>query len=113
MSQQDNFVSGFFTGAVVGGVVGSILGVLVTSRLANVEASVEEESFLKLKGNTIKNSKRQLKAPTEQSIERARQGLEDKIAQLNEAIDDVRQQLGGVNSHSKANDEVQAIIRDS
>jgi hypothetical protein len=30
-------------------------------------------------------------------IEAARRGLEDKIAQLNEAIDDVRQKLGGVN----------------
>jgi hypothetical protein len=33
---------------------------------------------------------------TEESIELARHGLEDKIAQLNLAIDDVRQQLGTV-----------------
>ena len=30
-------------------------------------------------------------------MEVARRGLEDKIAQLNDAIDDVRQQLGTVN----------------
>jgi hypothetical protein len=30
----------------------------------------------------------------------ARRRLEDKIAQLNNAIDDVREQLGPVNAHS-------------
>jgi hypothetical protein len=33
-------------------------------------------------------------------MESARLGLEAKIAQLNEAIDEVRQQLGGINGHS-------------
>ena len=33
---------------------------------------------------------------SEESIELARHGLEDKIAQLNLAIDDVTQQLGSV-----------------
>ena len=38
---------------------------------------------------------------TEDSIEAARLGLEAKIAQLNEAIDDVRQELGGINGHAE------------
>ena len=37
---------------------------------------------------------------TEQSIEVARRSLEDKIAQLNDAIDGVRQQLGHVNGRA-------------
>jgi hypothetical protein len=35
-------------------------------------------------------------------MEVARRSLEDKIAQLNDAIDDVRQQLGGVNGATEA-----------
>lgn len=101
MSQQGNFVGGFLLGTVVGGVVGGIVGVLVTSRLAQ-QATLEEENTLptlesKPEG---KAKKRQLKAATEQNIEAARRGLEDKIAQLNDAIDDVRQQLGTVNGTS-------------
>lgn len=104
MSQQDNFVPGFIAGAVVGGIVGGVVGVLVSSRLA----SVPPEEFSKLESP---KGKRQLKAPTEQSIERARQGLEDKIAQLNEAIDEVRQQLGSVNGAVAADGE-RAIVRE-
>lgn len=99
MSQQGNFVGGFLLGTVVGGVVGGIVGVLVTSRLSQTAA--EEESISKLDNPEKKSSKkRQLRASTEQNMETARRGLEDKIAQLNEAIDDVRQQLGAVNGTS-------------
>ncbi|MDX2213192.1 MAG: hypothetical protein SFY66_07875 [Oculatellaceae cyanobacterium bins.114] len=112
MSQQDNFVGGFFAGAVVGGVVGGILGVLIASKVANNDATASEETFPKLGVKPNKSRKGQLRPPTEQSIELARRGLEDKIAQLNEAIDDVRQQLGGVNGAPKENIE-KAIARDS
>jgi hypothetical protein len=37
---------------------------------------------------------------TEEGMEAARLGLEAKIAQLNDAIDDVRQQLGYINGHT-------------
>lgn len=98
MSQRDNFFGGFIAGTVVGGVVGGMLGVLLSSKLSTQEAATEEP-FSKLENKA--NKKRQLKAPTEQSMEVARRGLEDKIAQLNDAIDDVRQQLGGVNGMPK------------
>jgi len=95
MSQQDdNFLGGFLLGTIVGGVVGGIAGVLVSSRLSQAE-ELDAEGLKKLDSKIKKN--RNLKAPTEQTIEVARRGLEDKIAQLNDAIDDVRQQLGAVN----------------
>jgi gas vesicle protein len=100
---QDNFLGGFILGTVVGGVVGGIAGVLVSSRL-----SQSEEDGLKLDGR----AKKRMKAPTEQTIEVARRGLEDKIAQLNDAIDDVRQQLGAVNGNAAIEGEA-AIGRDS
>ncbi|MGA7933279.1 MAG: hypothetical protein WCA35_07005 [Kovacikia sp.] len=101
MSQRDNFSGGFLLGAIVGGVVGGALGALfasgrltelVTSEEALLEPDQQEAKAEKLK-------RRSLKAANGQGdIETARRGLEDKIAQLNEAIDDVRQKLGGVNS---------------
>jgi prefoldin subunit 5 len=47
----------------------------------------------------MKGRKRELNS--EESIEAARRSLEDKIAQLNTAIDDVRQQLGKVNGNTE------------
>lgn len=98
MSQQDNFASGFFLGAVLGGVVGGVVGVLAASRLSQAEAP-DTETFSKAEAKLTR--KRPIKASTEQGIEIARRGLEDKIAQLNDAIDDVRQQLGTVNGTPK------------
>lgn len=106
MSQQDNFAGGFLLGTFVGGVVGGVLGVLVASRIKTDAAG--NEVFPKMEGNPVKK-KRQLRQPTEQTIETARRGLEDKIAQLNDAIDDVRQQLSNVNGTTHEDDE-QAIV---
>ncbi|MBW4516374.1 MAG: hypothetical protein KME11_14280 [Timaviella obliquedivisa GSE-PSE-MK23-08B] len=98
MSQQDdNFFGGFILGTIVGGVVGGIAGVLVSSRLSQPE-ELDADGLKKLDSKA--NKKRRLKAPTEQTMEVARRGLEDKIAQLNDAIDDVRQQLGAVNGNT-------------
>ena len=118
MSQQDNFVGGFLLGAIVGGAVGGVVGVLVTSRLSQTEPS---DAIAKLDSKRLdskrldgkrldgKDKKRQIKATTEQGMEVARRGLEDKIAQLNEAIDDVQQQLGTVNGNPKEPIKGQAI----
>jgi hypothetical protein len=94
---QGNFFGGFILGTVVGGVVGGVMGVLVSSRLSQTEE-------LEADGIKAEKKKRNLKAPTEQTIEGARRGLEDRIAQLNDAIDDVRQQLGTVNGATEGSD---------
>jgi len=96
MSQQDNFSGGFVLGAIVGGIVGGVIGAVVTSqRLA-------EESEKPSTKPELQNAKpkRRMRGSAEQDIEIARRGLEDKIAQLNDAIDDVRQQLGNVNGRA-------------
>ncbi len=97
MSQQDNFFGGFLVGALVGGVVGGVLGTLVAPRLSKQDTLESEKKFSRLDGK--KGEKRPHQ--TEQSIEASRRGLEDKIAQLNEAIDDVRLKLGGINGGSR------------
>jgi gas vesicle protein len=100
MSQRDGFTSGFLIGTVVGGVIGGVIGALVAAqRDTNNEEA--EQSLLNSnprEAKVLKSRKRQLKA--EESIEGARRSLEDKIAQLNTAIDDVRQQLGAVNGNA-------------
>jgi gas vesicle protein len=91
MSQKNGFGSGFILGSVVGGIVGGLLGTVLASR-GEKGNSNKDDSLLRA-GTEIPFS-------DEENIELARHGLEDKIAQLNLAIDDVRQQLGSVNSNS-------------
>lgn len=91
MSQRDGFTGGFFLGTIVGGVVGGILGAVVATRRRTQEIDEENASLISPGSST--------KFETEESIEKARRSLEDKIAQLNTAIDDVRQQLGPVNGN--------------
>ncbi|MEL4896614.1 hypothetical protein [Crocosphaera sp. Alani8] len=91
MSQQNGFASGFLTGTIVGGIVGGIVGAVVSSRIDNNEE--EDQSSL------FQSDKRE-KLSSEETIEMARNRLEDKIAQLNHAIDDVRQQLGPTERYS-------------
>lgn len=98
MSQQDNFVGGFLLGTIVGGVVGGIAGVLVSSRLPS-DADTDDESREDGEGTPARRS---FQLPTERSIEVARRSLEDKIAQLNDAIDDVREQLSTVNTNGSS-----------
>ncbi|XTZ12658.1 MAG: hypothetical protein ACP8RL_02920 [cyanobacterium endosymbiont of Rhopalodia inflata] len=87
MSQQGGFTGGFLAGTIFGGMVGGIIGVLVGSRL---EKNPKEDNSSLLK------SAKDEKLDTEANIEMARRRLENKIAQLNLAIDDVREQFGQV-----------------
>jgi hypothetical protein len=97
MSQRDNFAGGFFLGALVGGLIGGVLGAVVTSRLS-------EEDSAPVEGET--SNPRVIPSGSQRSdMELARRKLEGKIAQLNDAIDDVRQQLGGVNGIKTKNEQ--------
>jgi phage tail tape-measure protein len=89
MSQRDGFAGGFLLGTIVGGVVGGFLGAWVAKR--SQETKTEKPSLLE--------SGKAAKFNVDQDMEFARRSLEDKIAQLNLAIDDVRQQLGSVNGN--------------
>lgn len=97
MSQQDHFAGGFFLGALVGGALGGILGALAANRI-NQHQDDEDTEFSRLSDDMKRNL---AEATPEERMELARQGLEDKIAQINLAIEDVRQQLGNVNGHSE------------
>ncbi|CBN56665.1 MULTISPECIES: hypothetical protein [Kamptonema] len=103
MSNRDGFTGGFIAGAAIGGLVGAVLGTVLVRRAT--ENSLAE--FSEIKGN--KGKKRQLES---ERIEGARLSLEDKIAQLNQAIDDVRLQLGSVNGNSPAHNGEESLAED-
>ncbi|MGC9526628.1 MAG: hypothetical protein ACP5D7_13925 [Limnospira sp.] len=89
MSNREGFTSGLILGATLGSLVGGVLGVVLSSRLSGEGSG---EPLLEGKRNRNKEDKL-----TPENVETARLNLEDKIAQLNQAIDDVRLQLGGMN----------------
>lgn len=98
MSQRDNFSGGFLLGAMFGGIVGGALGAVVASKVLNPQSEEPLLNENQADLQTGRAKRRSLKAASGQAeMEVARRSLEDKIAQLNDAIDDVRQQLGGVN----------------
>jgi hypothetical protein len=93
-NRSDRFAGGFLAGTIFGSIVGGLLGAVLANKLN--EPSFEDETDGKpIEGKAKRRS--QLKSTPELSIEDARQGLEAKIAQLNNAIDDVRQQISNVN----------------
>ena len=94
---QHNFAGGFVAGALVGGVIGGIVGVLASNRLRTRNVPDDFSQLSEEERRRLEN------ATTEERMEIARRGLEDKIAQLNLAIEDVRVQMGNVsNGHPPA-----------
>ena len=107
MSNREGFTGGFIAGAAVGGLVGAVLGAVLSRRAA--EAMLSEPSEAKVR------KMRQQKAShlEDEGMEVARLSLEDKISQLNQAIDDVRLQLGDVNGNAQAHNSKSSIVQDS
>lgn len=107
MANRDGFGSGFFWGALVGGVVGGLLGTALATRGQDESADGGAEAAEDRPNPEPLNRPRRRPRLTaaessEARMETARQGLEDKIAQLNDAIDDVRRQLGSRNGRPVA-----------
>jgi Na+/glutamate symporter len=107
MSQQgDRFAGGFIAGTVFGGIVGGLVGSWLANR---VQQQSEEDTESSLQGNAAEMAKEQFKkmkrrilsTSDEVSMEEARQGLEEKIAQLNTAIDQAQQQMSKANGASQ------------
>jgi gas vesicle protein len=82
MSDKDNFGTGFILGTVIGGVVGGVIGTIIANQTKDKTNKIERESNFKINGHSSFDNK--------DEIENARLSLEDKINQLNHAIDDVR-----------------------
>ncbi|TVP68048.1 MAG: hypothetical protein EA343_00210 [Nodularia sp. (in: Bacteria)] len=116
MSQRDGFASGFLAGTIFGSIVGGIVGAAIVSR-QNGELTSEEAELTNGQTGTKKVSpkRRQMFASDSDAMEMetARRSLEDKIAQLNATIDEVRQQLGNVNGSSTQSVNDRSLTQDS
>lgn len=82
MSDKDNFGTGFLLGTVIGGVVGGVIGTIIANQTKDKTRKIEGESNFKINSHSSFDNN--------EEIENARLSLEDKINQLNHAIDDVR-----------------------
>jgi gas vesicle protein len=93
MSNRDGFSGGFWLGTLVGGVVGGIVGVSIANQRANrIDADAESGRFSGERGE-----KRPFKSSRSRTLDRmeiARRSLDDKISDLNNAIDSVRSSIG-------------------
>jgi hypothetical protein len=95
VSNRDRFSSGFWLGTLVGGVVGGIVGATIATQRANrFEEASDSDSLAGDRGE-----KRPLKSSRMRTMDRmevARRSLDDKIGDLNNAIDAVRASIGQV-----------------
>ncbi len=107
MSNREGFTGGFIAGAAVGGLVGAVLGAVLSRRAAEGLLSAPDEA------KTRKLRQRKVSHLEAEGMEVARLSLEDKIAQLNQAIDDVRLQLGDVNGNASAHNSEGSLAKPS
>ena len=81
MSNKDNFGSGFILGSIIGGLVGGVVGTLIANKNKDLNDGDRTDSNMKNISSTFDNK---------EDILETRINLEDKINQLNSAIDEVR-----------------------
>jgi gas vesicle protein len=79
MSEKDNFGTGFLVGTIVGGVIGGILGTIIANK-----------SRENLDRKESKSSDYSIFSGDDEAPSYSHLSLEDKINQLNHAIDDVK-----------------------
>lgn len=92
MSNRDSFGSGFWVGTIFGGVVGGIVGATIASQRNNRLDADLDNSILP----SDRSTKRPFKSSRMRSVDRmevARQRLDAKISDLNNAIDAVRSSI--------------------
>lgn len=80
MSEKDNFAGGFLLGTIIGGVVGGVIGAIASKKVGQLGQNTDNDPNFNSNGFLNNN----------ENIETARMSLEEKINQLNHAIDDVR-----------------------
>jgi hypothetical protein len=93
MSNRDGFGSGFWLGTLVGGIIGGVVGATIATQKAN---RIDDDANSGMLASE-RGGKRPLKSNRMRSMDRmevARRSLDDKISDLNNAIDVVRSSIG-------------------
>jgi hypothetical protein len=110
MSNRDGFGSGFWLGTLFGGVVGGVIGATIANQRAN---RLEDDLDSGLLSGEL-GEKRPLKSRrlrTGDRMEIARRSLDDKISDLNSAIDAVRGSIGHT-AENKAEPRIDGDLSD-
>ncbi len=101
-NQNDRFWGGFLSGAIFGSITGGLLGTWLASKLADhLSSEVDMLDKARTDGTSSHKEGQVFGLSEGQTVEEARQGLEQKISQLNDAIDHARQQLSKVNGSAQ------------
>ncbi len=96
MSDRNGFSSGFWLGTLVGGVVGGIVGSVIVGANQRDEQIDSESLGERSQKRPFKSSR----IRTTDRMEMARQSLDDKISELNNAIDAVRSSVSNVSGET-------------
>ncbi len=98
-SDNDRFGGGFLAGSIFGGITGGLLGAWVATKLSN---RLSSETHTEESDDQHPPQFRQpsFMGSSDLEMEDARQSLENKISQLNSAIDQAREQLSEVNGNA-------------
>lgn len=96
MSNRNKFSSGFWLGTIIGGVVGGIVGATIANNRANRLDDELESTELPRDGSEKRPLKSSRRSRSTDRMEIARRSLDDKISDLNNAIDAVRSSVGPV-----------------
>jgi hypothetical protein len=98
--KSDNFFGGFILGAIAGGVVGALIASKLSDPKYKELSQLEDDEDIDDDENSLLD---------EEPIDRAKRGLEQKIAQLNAAIDAVSNEL----SISTGNGRKKSLVNNS
>jgi len=93
---KSGFSSGFFLGALVGGAIGGVIGAVVATRQGDTQPNRKTTKRSRALNGRDDDD---VLLHDDEDTEATRRHLENKIARLNETIDDVRQQLQVVHDY--------------
>lgn len=98
-SDNDRFGGGFLAGSIFGGITGGLLGAWVATKLSNrLSSETQTEEIGDQQSPPFRPAS--FVGSSDLEMEDARQSLENKISQLNSAIDQAREQLSEVNGNA-------------
>ncbi len=98
-NDNDRFGGGFLAGSIFGGIAGGLLGAWIATKLSDRVQTEEQPEEEKENQNAGQFKAQSFINGNDLGMEDARQSLEEKISQLNTAIDQAREQLSDVNGN--------------
>jgi hypothetical protein len=113
MNDRGGFSSGFILGSIIGGVVGGVVGTLVANRVKDLDEEMELMNLPEAEPQERRSRRSKRRLRSIDRIEQTRRSLDDKIAELNGAIDAVRSSIGNMPPSANGEAIVDASLEDN